>query len=801
MRRLLVLGMVALVMVLVAAACDGEEEATTAPTTAPVATTPADTTAPATTAPPAEGGEMREAHFWEVNALTGQSASYGIRSVHGIELAAKHVNDAGGFQDDCGNTYTVRLTVHDMANNREQAISGLRKAADDPTVIVSLGSTPSTGFVPMVPVAGQVKLPIIGTGTAAPISEWNPYAFRVTVTTQAAVPPFMETMVARFDNFKRIALIYDITQDAQRAEAELVRDLADTYGYEIVSFEAFRANDKDFRSQLTTIRGQDPDWVGIYGATPEGTAIYNQMDELGMLGEVETFVGFGSTNQPDWWTLTDGRVEGAYSWMVGFDLAQPGLMEKVLTDYQAMFPEGPDVQTVYGYQAFQAAVDAIKRSCTATDREAFRDALATTNIDALGGKVIFDSPRDNPLGENRSGVIVVSKTLGEDATEFEVVTAEGEMMAAKDGEQREAHFWEVNALTGQSASYGIRSVHGIELAAKHVNDAGGFQDDCGNTYTVRLTVHDMANNREQAISGLRKAADDPTVIVSLGSTPSTGFVPMVPVAGQVKLPIIGTGTAAPISEWNPYAFRVTVTTQAAVPPFMETMVARFDNFKRIALIYDITQDAQRAEAELVRDLADTYGYEIVSFEAFRANDKDFRSQLTTIRGQDPDWVGIYGATPEGTAIYNQMDELGMLGEVETFVGFGSTNQPDWWTLTDGRVEGAYSWMVGFDLAQPGLMEKVLTDYQAMFPEGPDVQTVYGYQAFQAAVDAIKRSCTATDREAFRDALATTNIDALGGKVIFDSPRDNPLGENRSGVIVVSKTQGEDATEFELVPQP
>ncbi|MCE2403849.1 MAG: hypothetical protein J4F43_01685, partial [Dehalococcoidia bacterium] len=98
MKRLLVLGIVALVMVLVAAACDGDEETTTAPTTAPettapVATTPADTTAPATTAPPAEGGETRVAHFWEVNALTGQSASYGIRSVHGIELAAKHVND------------------------------------------------------------------------------------------------------------------------------------------------------------------------------------------------------------------------------------------------------------------------------------------------------------------------------------------------------------------------------------------------------------------------------------------------------------------------------------------------------------------------------------------------------------------------------------------------------------------------------------------------------------------------------------------------------------------------------------
>ena len=93
----------------------------------------------------AAAGEAREVHFFEVNALTGQSASYGTRTVHGVELGAKHINASGGFTDSCGNTYTVKVTPHDMANSREQAIAGLRKAADDPTVLASLGSTPSTG--------------------------------------------------------------------------------------------------------------------------------------------------------------------------------------------------------------------------------------------------------------------------------------------------------------------------------------------------------------------------------------------------------------------------------------------------------------------------------------------------------------------------------------------------------------------------------------------------------------------------------------------------------------------------------
>ncbi len=396
MKRLLVtlgLGLVVLLL----AACGSS--ATSTPGAAPAAGVPS----------PAE---VREVHFYQVNAATGQSASFGSRSIAGVELAAKHLNEAGGFNDNCGNTYTLKITLHDMANSREQAIAGIRKAADDPTVLASLGSTPSTGFVPMVPVAGQVKLPIIATGSAAPIAEWNPYAFRVTITTQAAAPQFMRTMKDEL-NVNTMAVIYDITQDAQRAEAELIRDLADEIGYEITSFESFRAGDKDFRAQLTKIEVTNPEWVGIYGAAPEGTAIINQMDEMGFLADVNIFTGFGSFNDPVWWDLTEGRLLDAVNWAVGFDLESddPAIM-KVVADYNAINDDEITIYSLYGYQALQAAVDAVKRSCTATDREKFRDALATTSIDALAGPVAFNSPRATPLGENQAGSIVVVRITG-----------------------------------------------------------------------------------------------------------------------------------------------------------------------------------------------------------------------------------------------------------------------------------------------------------------------------------------------------------------------------------------------------
>ena len=102
-------------------------------------------------------------HLYLVNAFTGQSAPYGLDNIEGNKLAAKRINEAGGFTDNLGNKYTIKLSDWDMGNSREQAIAGVRKAAGDPSVLAVLGPAPSTGFVPIVPVAGQLKIVVIAT--------------------------------------------------------------------------------------------------------------------------------------------------------------------------------------------------------------------------------------------------------------------------------------------------------------------------------------------------------------------------------------------------------------------------------------------------------------------------------------------------------------------------------------------------------------------------------------------------------------------------------------------------------------
>lgn len=366
--------------------------------------------------PAAVGSQEKVVHFSSINGQTGQSAPYGSKVIEGVNLAAKTVNEAGGFADKCGAHYRLNVTTGDMANSREQAVSLLRQAAADPTILAVIGPSPSTGYVPMVPVAGQLKIALIATGSAAPIKEWNPWAFRLNTVSKVAVPSFMRTLKAKLD-VKRMALIYDITQDGQRGEAELIRNSAKEIGYDLIAFEAFRANDTDFRPQLSKIKAAKPDWIAVYGATPELAKIVNQMVELGVKAEILT--GFGTFNDPVAWDLTEGRVKGGYSWSAYFALEDPARPEvgKMVQAYKKEFGHDPTLYSFYGWDALHVYVEAVKRACTATDRQKFRDALNTIeNFPVLSGKATFKNP---PEGENLTAAVIVNRTTGRGT--FEVV--------------------------------------------------------------------------------------------------------------------------------------------------------------------------------------------------------------------------------------------------------------------------------------------------------------------------------------------------------------------------------------------
>jgi len=349
--------------------------------------------------------------FWSSNVLTGQSAFYGKGSLLAQQLLVKKINGAGGFKDKCGNTYTVKLKTWDDADTPAQSVAGMQKAASDSSILGAIGSTSDVGWLPALPVAGQTKLPLIipSDGSNVPANKWNKYAFRVFGAGNTTTPIGLKILESKI-HMKRVAVLYDITQDSQSYEASLWKDNADKVGYKIVAYESLRAGDTNFRPQLTKMKSANPDFLVLLASEPSG--LFNQAHELGMLPKLPAYTFSGINNTVEEWKLTDGLVKGSY----GFSPTAIGTNIKMhdkdaLTLYMKATGVPPNSFHLAGWDALSLAIDAVKRSCTNTDREKFRDALAQTTHFPLSaqGYVTWKNP---PTGENITPTAAVTKVIG-----------------------------------------------------------------------------------------------------------------------------------------------------------------------------------------------------------------------------------------------------------------------------------------------------------------------------------------------------------------------------------------------------
>ncbi len=349
-----------------------------------------------------------------INALSGQSASYGTRTQNGASLRVKSINDAGGFTDDCGNKYTIAMDIHDMGEDRQQAIALQRGVADDAGTRSYYRSQQLRGLVAMTPVAAQVKVPIIGMGIA-PIPEWNKYAYRMTYTVGLGLKIVLNKL-HDIDPFDKLAIIYDQSQDSQKAAHDVTLALADEVGYDVVADQSFRVGDQDFSTQLAVVRDSGASWVAVFASTGELPKIVLQMRDLGI--DATIFTSSGAFQDPKIWDASSGAIEGGYDWSpfdIGSDDPETVALVKA---YKDAYPDDQaTVNVVWGWDAVGLIVDAVTKTCSATDREAFVEALGHNGgFEGVGGTITFENP---PSGENLTPSVVVTRTTGRG--EFDVV--------------------------------------------------------------------------------------------------------------------------------------------------------------------------------------------------------------------------------------------------------------------------------------------------------------------------------------------------------------------------------------------
>jgi branched-chain amino acid transport system substrate-binding protein len=336
------------------------------------------------------GGTEGEIVVGEYGSLTGAEATFGQSTHNGIMLAVDEINAAGGV-----NGRRMRVITEDDQSKAEEAASVVQKLISQNNVIAVLGEVASSNSLAAAPIAQAAKVPMITPSSTNPkVTEVGDYIFRM-----CFIDPYQGEAMANYlateQKMKTAAILIDVKSDYSTGLASFFERTFVANGGKIVIKQSYAKGDSDFRSQLTAIKGANPEVIFVPGYYNDIGQIAIQARDLGMK---QPLAGGDGWESPKLIEIGGKALEGCfYSNHYHVDDPSPAVREFV-EKYEQRFGAKPDSLAALGYDSARVLADAIKRAGT-TDGAKLRDAIAVTKgFAGVTGIVNLGADR-NPVGK------------------------------------------------------------------------------------------------------------------------------------------------------------------------------------------------------------------------------------------------------------------------------------------------------------------------------------------------------------------------------------------------------------------
>lgn len=278
-----------------------------------------------------------------IGPLTGDYATYGVSVKQGAELAVKEINEAGGI-----NGVPVTLLFEDDQVDAEMAVNAYNKLMDD-GMDVSLGAVTSGACIAVSEKAHEDGiLMITPSGSQVECIQYD-NAFRI-----CFADPEQGVNAAKFlannNVAKKIAIIYDKSNDYSNGFKESFVASAAELGLEIVSEQAFtNQSNTDFSVQLQAIASTDAELVFLPIYAQEAAYILTQAKSAGM--EQIFFGGDGLDGIIEKIGADNIAATEGLMFLTPFDTQADEQNIKFTADYQAAYNATPDQFAGDGYDA------------------------------------------------------------------------------------------------------------------------------------------------------------------------------------------------------------------------------------------------------------------------------------------------------------------------------------------------------------------------------------------------------------------------------------------------------------------
>lgn len=327
--------------------------------------------------------------------LSGSVSSYGASINDGAKLAIKEINDNGGI-----NGKKIEYIPKDNKSDSAEATAVAINLATQEEVVAMIAPATSGNTQATVQIANDNKIPIVtGSGTNELITvnkdgSVNEYAFRT-----CFIDPFQGVVAANFATeelgAKNVAIFTDASSDYSKGLAASFKQQLEKNGGKVVAEESYVADDVDFKSTLTNIKGENPDFVFIPGYYEETGLIVKQARELGITAPLMGADGWDSP------TLLELAGKDALNNTFITNHYSSNDPDKTIQDFVKAFEEeygeAPNAFHALGYDTIYFLADAIERAGDEVTGEAIAKQLASTKDLALITGTFTVDDKHNPV--------------------------------------------------------------------------------------------------------------------------------------------------------------------------------------------------------------------------------------------------------------------------------------------------------------------------------------------------------------------------------------------------------------------
>lgn len=336
-------------------------------------------------------------------------------------------------------------------------------------------------------------------------------------------------------------------------------------------------------------------------------------------------------------------------------------------------------------------------------------------------------------------------------------------------------------MTGGSASFGISSKNGIDLALKKINEKGVLGGK-----KLSLVVADTKSEASEATNAMQKVISQDKVVAVIGPNQSSAVIAAGAINnGSKVVDITPMGTNPDVTvdpktkQVKPYSFRT-----CFIDPFQGTVMASFASnelkVKRAAIYIDNTSDYAKGLAQFFKENFIKNGGQVVIEEAYLQKDTDFKSTLTKIKAAQPDFIYIPGYYQEVGLIVKQAREMGITVPMAGGDGWDSAKLPE--IAGKAALENTFFSSLYSPDDTSDLNKEFVAEYKKAYNTNPDVFAALAYDSTLLVAKAIEDAGSADPAKIAEAMAKIKGFKGVSGEVTFNEEH-NPI---KSAVIIEHK---------------